>query len=278
MKLRNNLSGKLRFKSFIPPRIEDYKYEADPARLLQLSDLFDELNSMLTSLSEDEGRQLIDLEAKDSWHLADDRPRTPFSFAMPGVNVNAENIALATVYGAGALGELPISTRLIRNIHYMICAGPDYDKKYRGEYRNSPVWIGGRDRGLQDADFVPPVYEDMTAAISDLENYLNYSDDNPFVKAALIHYQFEMIHPFIDGNGRTGRLLNTLFLMDSGQLSAPVLLLSHVIARDYERYCESLQLVNQTGDIQPWLSYWLETLAEAADYTRQIIAASQSTY
>lgn len=215
--------------------------------------------------------ELIRMEANDSWRLANDKPFNPFSFACGFDNVNVDNIVKATLYAEDALKDLPISTRLIRNIHYLICVGDDYDRKYRGEYRSSPIWIGKPGNGLSEASFVPPVAEDMNGAISDLENYINYSEDNVFVKAAVIHYQFEMIHPFIDGNGRTGRLINNLFLTESQTIPSPVLLLSHIIARDYNRYCSEIQYVNETGDISTWIDYWLETLKESNLYTLQIL-------
>lgn len=271
MNLRNNLSGKTAYRSFIPTPIEEYQYSVDDAKLLKVSAVFKELNELLPSLSEEDRLQLIRMEANDSWRLADDRQRNPFSFA-PGINAeNVDNLVRATVYGEEALEELPISTRLIRNIHYLVCEGSDYDRKYRGEYRKSPVWIGKSGAGLSDADFVPPVGEDMTAAIANLDNYINYSEENVYVKAAVIHYQFEMIHPFVDGNGRTGRLLNNLFLTGNGVLSSTILLLSHIILRDYNQYCEEIGRVNETDNLTAWISYWLDMLLESTRYTIQVI-------
>lgn len=255
------------FRSFLPAPIEEYHVEVDSARLEALAALFRELSAELAALAEEDITELIRLEAKDSWRLADDRS----SFVTVDDNGNVGNIVRATEYGVEALAELPISTRLILNIHYLICAGADYDRKYRGEYRTSPVWIGGEGKGLTEAEFVPPVAEDMAGAIADLENYINYSDDDPFVKAAVVHYRFEMIHPFIDGNGRTGRLLNSLLLTECGVLPAPALLLSHIIARDYCRYCNEIQRVNETDNMTAWIAYWLEILAESARYTIQVI-------
>lgn len=270
MKLRNNLSGKMMFKSFIPSPIEGYQIAADRAILHELSSVFQELSMRLSDLSEDDKLQLIGMEADNSMRLAEDGPLNPYFFHSGGKNENAENIVRATVYAADALDKLPVSIRLIKNIHYIICAGTDYDKKYRGEYRKSPVWIGMPGKGLPEADYVAPIDEDMNSAITDLENYINYSEDNVFVKAAILHYQFEMIHPFIDGNGRTGRLLNNIFLMADGVLSAPVLLLSHIIARDYNRYCSEIQRVNETDDISSWIAYWLDILLESARYTLRL--------
>ena len=258
------------YKSFIPPAIADYQYTVNESPVQELYSLYSELRSQTSVLTEDERLQLIRMESYDSWRLAEDSSQNPFSLLSGVDNCNVDNIIKATLYAADALADLPISTRLIRNMHYLICAGPDYDKKYRGEYRTSPVWIGQPGKGLREADFVPPVAEDMSPAIADLENYINYSDDNVFVKAAIIQYQFEMIHPFIDGNGRTGRLLNNIFLTENGVLSAPVLLVSHIIARDYNRYCSQIQRVNETGDISSWIAYWIDILLESGKYTLRL--------
>lgn len=260
------------YKSFIPDPIEEYQFKVDDDRLNKTANLLKRLDALLPELSEDDRLQLIRMEANDSWLLADGRPANPFTFTSGFNKENVDNIVKATVYGYEALEELPISTRLIRNIHYLICAGSDYDRKYRGEYRKSPVWIGKSDAGLSGADFIPPVGEDMSAAITELDNYINYSDDDTLVKTAIIHYRFEMIHPFIDGNGRTGRLLNTLFLTENGILSSPVLLLSHIILRDYNEYCEKIGHVNETGNLSGWIDYWLDILLESAGYTIRVLS------
>lgn len=271
---RTHLSGSKAFQSFIPPEIEDYNFIVSPnmkTKLDNLGRIFGELDSHLRTLSDDDVKRLVGLEARDSLRLASDVVSNPFAFNLVIDNANEEAIVKATEYGAEAMEELPISGRLIRNIHYLICEGPDYDKKYRGDFRRSPVWIGRKGAGLTDAVFVPPVSEDMDRAIADLERYINYSDDNAFVKAALVHYQFEVIHPFIDANGRVGRLLNTLLLLHAGIISKPVLLLSHIIARDYNDYCERIQCVNTTTDIEIWVDYWLDIMLQSAGYTTQIL-------
>lgn len=271
MNLRNNLSGAVKYQSFIPPKISEYQFDSDKTTLSELSTLFARLDKCLSDLSDEHRTRLMKTEAHDSWLLSEDISRNPFSFSLFQPNENSDNLARAMAYALDALKELPISTRLIRNIHYIACQSPDYDKKYRGEYRTSPVWIGGVDAVLTDALFVPPMAEDMNLAITDLENFLNYSTQNVFIKAAIIHYQFEMIHPFIDANGRIGRLLNILFLVANGVLAYPVLLQSHIIARDYNKYCDTIQYVNESGDISLWIRYWLETMAESAKYTIQAI-------
>lgn len=269
-RFRTHLSGASSYKSFIPPEIKDYDLNISPMLQKKLVDagmVFGELNRLLLPLGDEDIKHLVGLEAQDSWQLAADTTSNPFALNLTFGNSNIDAIVNATEYGAKNLNELPISGRLIRNLHYLICQGPDYDKKYRGEFRRSPVWIGQKGTGLSDAAFVPPVGEEMDEAITDLEQYINYSNDNAFVKAAVAHYQFEMIHPFIDANGRMGRLLNTLPLCQSGILPQPVLLLSHILARDYNDYCERLQYVNMTSDIEMWLGYWIEILRQSAEYT-----------
>lgn len=273
---RTHLSGSKAFQAFIPPEIEDYNFIVSPnmkTKLDNLGRIFGELDSHLRTLSDDDVKRLVGLEARDSLRLASDVVSNPFAFNLAVDNTNEKAIVKATEYGAEAMDELPISGRLIRNIHYLVCEGADYDKKYRGDFRRSPVWIGRKGAGLTDAAFVPPVGEDMDRGIADLERHINYSDDNAFVKAAVAHYQFEMIHPFIDANGRVGRLLNTLILLQAGIISKPVLLLSHIIALDYNDYCERIQLVNTTSDIEIWVDYWLDILLQSVEYTTQVLGS-----
>lgn len=274
MNLRKNLSGRMSYQSFIPPKISEYEYVKDEAVTEELANMFAELKTLVSGLSKNEVRELVSMEAYDSWRLSEEKAENSFSLVSAKGNENADNIVKATLYGAGALDELPISTRMIRNIHYLICEGEDYDRKYRGEYRSSPVWIGDAGVSIANATFVPPVAEDMVTSISDLDNYINYGEANVFIKSAIIHYQFEMIHPFIDGNGRTGRVLNSLFLLENGAMAAPVLLLSHILSRNYNRYCNELQRVNETGDIAGWIRYWLATLMESAKYTLRVVKFS----
>lgn len=254
------------FRSYIPPKISEYEISVDGIETARLHSLFGELAGKINASGEDAVAAIIKREAYASYDLAAEHACNPFSF-FTVENENAKNIVRATRYGEEALKELPISARLMRNLHYIICEGADYDKKYRGEFRKSPVWIGRQGAGIGEADFVPPVDEDLTEGLTDLENYINYSEDDVFVKAAVIHYQFEMLHPFIDANGRVGRLLNNLFLFEAGILPKPALLLSPVIARNYNRYCSEIQAVNVSRDMTSWLTYFSGLLAGAARLT-----------
>ena len=266
MATRKNLSGGMAFRSYIPPKISEYEIRPEMMNSGDMHTLFVELSDALSVAEETTVSSIIKREAYASYDLAADHPSNPFSF-FTIENENADNIVRATRYGVEALAELPISTRLMRNLHYIICEGADYDKKYRGDIRKSPVWIGRPGAGIKDADFVAPVGEDLTDGLTDLENYINYSDDDVFVKAAVIHYQFEMLHPFIDANGRVGRLLNNLFLTESGVLSTPALLLSPVITRNYNSYCMAIQETNLNRDMNFWIKYFTGLLREAATLT-----------
>ena len=151
-----------------------------------------------------------------------------------------------------------MSTRLFKQIHYFVAKSQRYEKKYRGEYRTSPVWIGRVGSDLRNAQFVAPVEEDMIPAITDLENYINYDESaNPLVKAALIH-------PFIDCNGRVGRIINTLFLMERGLLRHPVLPLSDSLKRVAAQYYMLLQGVSDNGNHTEWVKFFLTMIKEAA--------------
>jgi Fic family protein len=135
---------------------------------------------------------------------------------------------------------------------------------YPGEFRKSQNWIGGK--SPMDATFVPPAPADMNQALSDLEKFLHAQDDYPsLIKAALLHAQFETIHPFVDGNGRTGRMLITLFLHHAGVLDLPVLYLSSYFKKHQKLYYQKLNdYHDETADIDGWLKFFLEGIIEVA--------------
>lgn len=277
MKLRNNHNGNTSFRSFIPPLMEDYSISESPAltkAIKETEDSFDELNNRLLDSNETILRKLMEDEARTSYQLSEVRPKPCFALAFTtGLNPNEENILKATDYGVETLTELPIGTRLIKNLHYLVCGSSDYDKKYRGEIRKSPVWIGMPGSSIENAEFIPPVDSDLAYALSNLDNFINCSDLNVFVKAAMIHYQFEMLHPFIDANGRVGRILNTLFLYENKQIRQPVLLLSEALSQDYKAYTDNIQLTNESGDMERWLLYFLPQLSNAARLTSSRLKA-----
>lgn len=179
--------------------------------------------------------------------------------------VSSHIVALET--GLRRLGELPVSSRLIRELHAILLQtvrGGD-STKTPGEFRRSQNWIGRPGSTLATATFVPPPPHQMDEALSAWENYFHAeSVEPPLVKIALLHYQFEAIHPFLDGNGRIGRLLITLFLCERKILSEPLLYLSSYFERYRDDYYRHLLAVSTQGAWKEWLVYFLSGVRETA--------------
>jgi Fic family protein len=187
------------------------------------------------------------------------------------------NYVAAMNHGLGRLAELPVSVRLIREIHERLLAGVRGSRLTPGELRRSQNWIGPGGCTLAEATFVPPPPDVLPAALSDLERFLHGQDDTPpLVKIALAHAQFETIHSFLDGNGRLGRLLITFLLTECGVLHKPVLYLSHYFKRHRQAYYDHLQTVRDRGDWEAWLAFFLRGVAEvsveATSTARRILA------
>jgi Fic family protein len=167
--------------------------------------------------------------------------------------------------------------RLIREIHGELMRGVRGGRLTPGELRQSQNWIGPGGATLNEASFVPPPPHQVPTALGDLERFLHDEEGLPMlVKIGLAHAQFETIHPFLDGNGRVGRLLITFLLTEGGILHKPVLYLSHYFKRHRQAYYERLQSVRDNGDWEAWLAFFLrgvaEVSAEAAETARRILA------
>jgi len=171
----------------------------------------------------------------------------------------------AVNYGIERTKTLPISLRLIREIHQILMVGArSTQHAYPGEFRCSQNWIGGKTP--TDASFVPPAVDDMHKSLNDLEKFIHAKDDYPsLVKAGLIHAQFETIHPFTDGNGRTGRMLIAMYIHYLGILESPVLYLSSYFKKYQKLYYQKLQNYHdENADVDGWLEFFLEGVAEIA--------------
>lgn len=172
--------------------------------------------------------------------------------------INALNDAITS------LKNIPFSTRLIRRTHNILLQGVRGKHKLPGEFRSSQNWIGGA--SINDATFVPPHFEQISHLMSDLEKFAhNESILLPDVlKIALIHYQFETIHPFLNGNGRVGRLMITLYLVENQILKRPILYLSDFFERNRSLYYSNLMRVREQNDIQQWFKFFLVGVIETA--------------
>lgn len=176
------------------------------------------------------------------------------------------NYVLAMDWGLKELERLPLSLRLIRKIHEKLLQGTRGSHRNPGEFRASQNWIGPAGCTLNTATFVPPTVPDMRVALGDLENYMHQEDDMPaLIKIALIHAQFETIHPFLDGNGRMGRLMITFWLCQQEILTKPLLYLSYYFKKNRTEYYDRLMDVRKKGDWEGWIKFFLRGVAEVAD-------------
>jgi len=203
------------------------------------------------------GENDIDPEQRDDWR-------------------EVQNYIDAMHHSIERLERFPLSSRLIRDAHRILLKGVRGKNKLPGEFRSSQNWIGGAT--LQDAVFVPPHHTLVPEAMADLEKFLNNDSIQVprLIRIAMAHYQFETIHPFLDGNGRVGRLLITLYLIDQKILRRPTLYLSDFIEKNRQHYYNNLMAVSLYGKMEQWLKFFLvgviETANRAIDTLTKIIA------
>jgi len=175
-----------------------------------------------------------------------------------------QNYIAALNEAINQLDKLPFSSRLIKNTHKVLLSGVRGKHKLPGDFRTSQNWIGGA--SIMDATFIPPIHSSIDDYMSDLEK-LAHSQEYFFpdlLKIALIHYQFETIHPFLDGNGRVGRLMITLYLVEKGILKKPILYLSDFFERNRTLYYDNLTRVREQNDITQWFKFFLVGVIETA--------------
>lgn len=196
-------------------------------------------------------------------------------FAEENTNLNVSDVVnyiRAEEFAIDRLQTLPLCNRLIKETHAVLMEGVRGQEKNPGEFRYSQNWIGGQGSTLRNARYIPPNPEDMINAMSDLEKYMKGEDSlDPLIQAALIHYQFETTHPFLDGNGRVGRLLITLFLMEKKILSTPSLYISYFLKMNRIEYYDRMTQVRKTGDYEQWVLFFLQALSDSAEDAIQTI-------
>ncbi len=224
--------------------------------------------AVLSSKIEGTQSSLQDVLAAESNILTPDQPRDVDEVV---------NYVRAMNHGLERLRELPLCIRLFLEIHKCLLVGVRGSRLTPGELRRSQNWIGPQGCTLQEAAFVPPPPEEVAPALGALEKFLNVPNDLPaLVQIGLAHAQFETIHPFLDGNGRIGRLLITFFLCQQEILQRPVLYLSHYFKQNRDEYYRRLQAVRDQGDWEGWLEFFvngiLSVSREAAETARKILA------
>ncbi|MCD8046826.1 MAG: Fic family protein [Clostridiales bacterium] len=275
---KTNLSGELAYQSFMPsalPPVPSIEMSEEMVRLLVTA------NSQLAVLESVATRiPNVDLfvsmyvrkEALMSSQIEGTQATLEDVFdPMVDTNTNRNvadvvNYIKATEFAMKRLAQLPLCNRLIKETHAVLMSGVRGQEKNPGEFRSSQNWIGGQGSTLKNARYIPPSPEDMLEAMSDLEKYMNADDDlDPLVRAALIHYQFETIHPFLDGNGRIGRLLITLFLMEQKVLTTPALYISYFLKKNRVEYYDRMTEVRTKGNYEQWIKFFLQALRESAE-------------
>ena len=179
-----------------------------------------------------------------------------------------KNYVEAVNYGFKRINEIPISNRLIKELHAILLKNVRGEHKNPGEYRKSQNWIGGSRPG--NAVYVPPIPSKLIECLSDLEKFINNNKINTpdLIKIAIIHYQFESIHPFLDGNGRTGRIIIPLYMMERGLINKPYFYISDYIEKNKNAYYDFLSRVRTNNDMISWIKFFLECVIETAKNAR----------
>ncbi len=274
---KNNLSGEMAYKSFMPsvlPPNPPIELDKD------IIDLLVKANKQL-ALLEGISNRIPNIHLFISMYV---RKEALMSSQIEGTQATLEdvldpcleentnrpvgdvvNYIKATDYAIKRLKELPLCNRLIKEAHEVLLSGVRGQNKSPGEFRHSQNWIGAAGCNLQNARYIPPNVEDMIQSMSDLEKYINGDDDlDVLIRAALIHYQFETIHPFLDGNGRIGRLLITLFLIEKKVLSTPALYISYFLKKNRIEYYDRMNEMRLKGNYEQWIKFFLEAVYESA--------------
>ncbi len=264
------------YKSFQPTQV-NRDWELDDMKVLQLLSIADRQVGRLDMYSE-----YVNIDLFIQMHIAKEATQ---SSKIEGTQTNMEEVFLkkediarekrndweevqnyiqAMNHAVELLHNLPFSSRLIKQTHKILLQGVRGEHKLPGEYRTSQNWIGGA--SINDATFIPPIHTTVNELISDIEKFANDEQNlmPDLLKIALIHYQFETIHPFLDGNGRVGRLLITLYLVNKGILKRPILYLSDFFEQHRTLYYDNLMRVRTHNDISQWFKFFLTGVIETA--------------
>lgn len=275
---RINLSGDMQYRSFCPkplPPNPSINYDNEMIELLTKANRH-------IGILEGKSTQIPDVDLFVSMYIRKEAllssqiegtQATLDDILDPNIEANTNldvteviNYIKASAHGRELLKSLPISNRLLKEIHEVLMEKGRGSEKNPGEFRYSQNWTGPQGGSLKNARFVPPNVEDMKDAMSDLELFLNAEDEmDSLIKVGLAHYQFETIHPFLDGNGRIGRLLIPLFLIEKGILSHEILYISYFLKRNRIEYYDRLMDVRLKGHFEQWLKFFLQAVNSSAE-------------
>lgn len=275
MRIGNRVKQPEGYTAFIPEKFPQDELRSFPAEILikaaQAERLIGKLDGITQILPDVDFflSMYIIKDATSSSQIEGTRATMLDALEMSsGINVkdtDADDILFyikALHYGTERLKNFPFSLRFIRELHRELMTGARSSQFANpGEFRTSQNWIGGTN--LQNASFVPPPVHEMNDALADLENYIHQTDLMPVLQVGLLHAQFETIHPFLDGNGRTGRLLITLFLCERSLLIKPVLFLSSYFKKHQQLYYDKLNAYHSNKPIE-WLHFFLDGIIETA--------------
>lgn len=271
----NNMSGEAAYRSFqpspLPPEIniDARMMELLAAAIRNLNQL--DVSSQLIPNADLFVSMYIRKEALISSQI-EGTQCTLDDILDPELNTNINldaadviNYVKAVQYALDRRKTLPLCNCLLREIHAVLMEGVRGEDKNPGEFRRSQNWIGPQGCSLKEARYIPPNVEDMIVAMSDLEKYMNYSEEyDPLIRTALIHYQFETIHPFLDGNGRIGRLLILLYFMETNLLKKPIIYVSYFMKKNQLEYYDRISEVRRNGNYEQWINFFLEAVSTAA--------------
>ena len=276
--LKTNLSGKVVFRSFVPTPLPP----SPPLEITEdVLDLLIHANSQLAVLESMATRipsvnMFVSMYVRKEALLSSQIEGTQATLEdildpliESNTNRNVEDVVnyiKATEFATNRLRDLPLCNRLLKETHAVLMKGVRGHEKNPGEFRSTQNWIGGHGSSLQNAKYIPPAPDDMIIAMSDLEKYINSDDKQDImIRAALIHYQFETIHPFLDGNGRIGRLLIILFLIEKKLLTTPALYISYFLKKNRVEYYDRMTEVRNKGNYEQWVKFFLQALTETAE-------------
>lgn len=272
---KNNMSGEMSYKSFYPTSLQEIESIELDSRTIELLNMANYALGRLNGLASN----IVDIDMFLGSYV---RKEALYSSQIEGTQATLEDIfdeesevstnidiqdvinhVKATNYSIELIKELPICNRYIKKVHEVLLQGSRGEEKSPGEFRHSQNWIGATGSTLKNARYIPPSVVDMHECMSELEKYINSDTKvDDLIKVALIHYQFETIHPFLDGNGRVGRVLILSYLISKGKLDYPCLNMSYYLKRNQLEYYDRMNNVRLRDDYIGWIDFFLQGVIE----------------